>query len=272
MRAIFISYRREDSQGEAGRLFDDLTSAFQEQDVFMDVDAISPGRDFRKAIEESVRDCSVLLAMVGPEWVTCASSNGTPRLADPADFVRVEIAEALRRDIPVIPVLVRGARMPTIEQLPPELSDFAFRNAVELGHARWRSDVQLLIRALRPLVGAASAENSTAAAQATPQARVHFPSSPPSVVPYGVLEPIMPPAAPPVAAPRPSTTNPASAIEANDLDRLTRELAAYIGPIAEVVVRRAARRCGTLLELSHLAAQEIEPPADRARFLAVFNR
>jgi len=135
MRAIFISYRRDDSEGEAGRLFDDLVTQFGEDAVFMDVTAITPGRDFRKAIDESVATCGVLLAII-----------------DPADFVRLETASALKRDIPVVPVLIRGAKMPRPEQLPDELKDLAYRNGVELTHARWASDVQLLIRALRPLV------------------------------------------------------------------------------------------------------------------------
>lgn len=152
-RAIFISYRRNDSEGEAGRLFDDLVEHFGNDSVFMDVTAIEAGRDFRKAIDESVATCGVLLAIIGSNWVDAKNEAGGRRLEDAADFVRLETASALKRDIPVIPVLVRGARMPRPNQLPDDLKDLAYRNGVELTHARWGSDLQLLIKALDPYVG-----------------------------------------------------------------------------------------------------------------------
>jgi TIR domain len=150
MRAIFISYRREDSEGQAGRLFDDLVAHFGQDSVFMDVVGIAPGRDFRRAIDEQVSTCGVLLAMIGKNWLEAKDESGRRRLDDPMDFVRLETASALKRDIPVIPVLVRGAAMPREEQLPPDLTELAYRNAVELSHARWDSDVQVLVNALRP--------------------------------------------------------------------------------------------------------------------------
>lgn len=153
MRAIFISYRRNDSEGEAGRLFDDLARHFGKDTVFMDVTAIQPGRDFRKAIDESVATCGVLLAIISNNWIDAKNDAGLRRLDDPADFVRLETASALRRDIPVIPVLVRGVKMPPSEQLPDDLKDLAYRNGVELTHARWASDVQLLIKALEAILG-----------------------------------------------------------------------------------------------------------------------
>ncbi len=120
----------------------------------MDVNAIQPGRDFRKAIDDSIHECSVLLAIVGRDWLESKDASGSRRLDDETDFVRLEIASALRRDIPVVPVLVRGAKMPRAEQLPADLRELAYRNAVELTHARWKSDVQVLIQALRPYLGA----------------------------------------------------------------------------------------------------------------------
>lgn len=154
MRAIFISYRRDDAEGQAGRLFDDLTQHFGEDAVFMDVAAIEPGRDFRRVIDEQVASCGVLLAVIGKAWLTARDESGARRLDDPTDFVRLETASALRRDIPVIPVLVHGATMPREEDLPEDLKELAFRNGVELTHARWDSDVQLLVKALRPYVQA----------------------------------------------------------------------------------------------------------------------
>ena len=152
MRAIFISYRREDAEGEAGRLFDDLVETFGEDSVFMDVAAIEVGRDFRKAIDESVATCGVLLALIGRNWLDTKDASGKRRLDNPSDFVRLETASALKRDIPVIPVLVHGADMPRAEDLPDNLQELAYRNGVELTGPRWRSDVQILIKALRPFV------------------------------------------------------------------------------------------------------------------------
>jgi hypothetical protein len=153
MRAIFLSYRREDAEGEAGRLFADLVKYFGDDRVFMDVAAIDPGRDFRKVIDENVASCGVLLALIGPHWVDAEDSEGKRRLDDPMDFVRLETASALKRDIPVIPVLVHEAKMPRAEHLPQDLKDLCFRNGVELTHARWDSDVQVLIKALDKCVG-----------------------------------------------------------------------------------------------------------------------
>ena len=150
--AIFISYRRDDSEGEAGRLFDDLTRAFGDEAVFMDVAGIKPGMDFRKAIEDNVSSCGVFLAIVGPTWASIADANGQRRLEDPNDFVALEIASALKREVPVIPVLVHDAKMPSADLLPEALKPFAYRNSVELTHTRWSSDVALLIEALKAYV------------------------------------------------------------------------------------------------------------------------
>ena len=121
---IFISYRRDDTEGEAGRLFDDLTREFGSNSVFMDVAGIRPGVDFVQAIEQNVADCGVLLAIIGPVWATITSASGQRRLDDPNDFVALEIASALKREVPVIPVLVHGAKMPSQDQLPESLKSF----------------------------------------------------------------------------------------------------------------------------------------------------
>jgi hypothetical protein len=149
---IFISYRREDAEGEAGRLFDDLVRTFGDKSVFLDVAGISPGRDFRKVIGEKLTGCGVLLAMIGPAWASSLDSDGLRRLDNTNDFVRLEIATALSRDIPVIPVLVRGAKMPQQGNLPPDLCDLPYRHCVELSHTRWNLDVELLNRTLKQYV------------------------------------------------------------------------------------------------------------------------
>ncbi len=149
---IFISYRRDDSEGEAGRLFDDLSRAYGSDAVFMDVAGIAPGVDFRKAIDDNVSACGVFLAVIGAQWATITGANGERRIDDPNDFVRLEIASALARNIAVIPVLVHGAKMPHRDLLPDNVKDLAYRNSVEISHARWNSDVELLVGALRAYV------------------------------------------------------------------------------------------------------------------------
>jgi hypothetical protein len=129
MRAIFISYRRDDTEGYAGRLFQDLRERFGKDSVFMDVAGIEPGRDFRRVIEQQVASCGVLLAVIGKSWLTVVDQQGQRRLDDAYDFVRLETASALKRDIPVIPVLVQQAEMPRPEQLPEDLKDLAFETA-----------------------------------------------------------------------------------------------------------------------------------------------
>src|SRR5215469_3745395 len=176
-RSIFISYRRDDSEGEAGRLFDDLVRTFGEDSVFMDVSDINPGVDFRKAIDENVASCGVLLAMIGPQWCSIRNSAGGRRLDDPNDFVRLEIASALARNIAVIPVLVHDAKMPRPEELPDNLKDLAFRNSVEITHARWNSDVQLLTEALTRYV-APSAPTDTKPVHATVGVQLPPPTAP----------------------------------------------------------------------------------------------
>ena len=183
MRAVFISYRRDDTEGQAGRLFDDLTRHFGEDSVFMDVAGIEPGRDFRRVIDEQVASCGVLLAMIGKNWLDAVDESGRRRLEDPTDFVRLETASALRRDIPVVPVLVHGARMPRAEQLPEDLTELAYRNGVELSHARWDSDVQILVKALTPYVessqkSANRVEVSNLSQSLTPAARMPASTAP----------------------------------------------------------------------------------------------
>jgi hypothetical protein len=114
----------------------------------MDVDSIALGRDFRQVLQENLASCDLLVALIGREWVDAKNQSGRRRLEDPDDFVRLEIAAALKRNIPVTPVLLQGAQMPTAEQLPEELRDLSYRNGFELSYNRWESDVQEMIKRL----------------------------------------------------------------------------------------------------------------------------
>ena len=117
MKGIFISYRRDDAAGYAGRLYDRLAAHFGRDRVFMDVEGIEPGVDFVDAIEGAVGSCEVLIVIIGKDWLA-ADAVGKRRLDDPGDFVRIETAAALARNIRVVPVLVDDAEMPRAKQLP----------------------------------------------------------------------------------------------------------------------------------------------------------
>jgi hypothetical protein len=203
MRAIFISYRREDVEGHARSLFQDLTAEFGKDKVFMDVAGIEPGLDFRRVIDQQVASCEVLLAMIGKDWLDAKDESGRRRLDQPADFVRLETASALKRDIPVVPVLVHGAKMPQADDLPDDLKDLAYRNAVELTHARWDSDVRVLMDALRPHVVDATQQsggtNAPSASSVAPTRRAENTSGAPgaSTSATAITTP----------DPRPATTN-----------------------------------------------------------------
>ncbi|HXO30171.1 MAG TPA: toll/interleukin-1 receptor domain-containing protein, partial [Thermoanaerobaculia bacterium] len=168
---IFINYRREDSAGHTGRLFDRLSARLPGR-VFMDIDTLEPGVDFVEVIEKAVGFCQVLIVVMGQEWLRVKDAAGRRRLDDPADFVRLEVATALQRTIRVIPVLVQGASMPRAEELPEDLAKLARRNAIELSDARWAYDVDRLIKTIEEVLqglerpAAAAAERHEAAPSA----------------------------------------------------------------------------------------------------------
>jgi len=145
---VFISYRREDTQGQARALFQDLVAKLGRDAVFMDVDSIALGKDFREVLQERLATSGLMLVLIGPDWLEGKDKSGRRRIDNPADFVRLEIAAALKRNIPITPVLLQGAQMPGAEQLPADLAPLAYRNGFELSHNRWDSDVKELIRRL----------------------------------------------------------------------------------------------------------------------------
>lgn len=149
--AFFLSYRRDDSAGFAGRLADALEHAFGPGSVFRDVDDIRPGEDFIHTIESQLRDVGAVLVMIGPHWLA-AGADGRRRLAAEDDFVHLEIRLALAAGKPLIPLLVGGARMPAEADLPPALAGLARHQAVVLSDAHWRSDVERLVASLRTLL------------------------------------------------------------------------------------------------------------------------
>ena len=130
MSKILISYRREDSADVTGRIYDRLIQQFGQEAVFKDVDSIPFGVDFRIHLDAQVAKCEVFLAVIGRDWLKKRGGKGKSRLDDPGDFVRIEIESALKRQIPVIPVLVSGVSIPPAERLPASLQDLPYRNGI----------------------------------------------------------------------------------------------------------------------------------------------
>jgi TIR domain len=154
---VFISYRRDDSAGYAGRVRDRLERELGRDLLFMDVDAIPLGTNFSKVLHEEVAKCGVLLAIIGPNWPDARDEHGNRRLDDPNDFVRIEIAAALQRNVPVIPILLDGATIPKANQLPEDLKELASRNGMDIRHASFHDDMNRLIRGLKGQVDQAGA-------------------------------------------------------------------------------------------------------------------
>jgi TIR domain len=160
--SIFISYRREDTDAYAGRLYDRLSDTFGEDRVFMDVDSIAFGVDFTRAVKEAVSGCDILLALVGRDWLDTTDNKGRRRVDNPDDWVRIEIETALQRDIRVVPVLVDGAVLPKADDLPSSLRPLVRRQALELSHASFRSEVTRLIAAVDEVLGPGMARSAEA--------------------------------------------------------------------------------------------------------------
>ena len=160
MAGIFISYRREDSQEVAGRLFDRLVQRFGKERVFRDVDAIDPGAKFAAVIGERIGVCDALVALIGKRWLEVRDAQGQRRLDLPSDLVKAEIAAALAQGKLVIPVLIEGTSMPARGALPAELAPLADRNALPISDARFDFDFGRLASAIEralPADGSVSA-------------------------------------------------------------------------------------------------------------------
>ena len=151
---IYLSYRRTEAAAYAGRLFEHLSRHFGRGSVFMDVQGgISRGQDFPLAIESALNVCDVALVVIGNTWASCTRQDGQRRLDDPNDWVRIETAIALRRNILVVPVLVNGASLPDAASLPEELRPLCRRHACELTDQRWPYDVGELVKDLDKVAG-----------------------------------------------------------------------------------------------------------------------
>ena len=151
MSGIFICYRRDDSSGFAGWLYERLHQHFENDSLFMDVNTIDIGEDFVEAMQRAISSCDVLLVLIGPQWVSNRNASGYRRLDDPQDYVRLEIETALSRNIRVIPVLLQGAPMPRPDELPDALQALTRRQAFHLSQTNAQADVDRLIQEIETL-------------------------------------------------------------------------------------------------------------------------
>ncbi len=186
MTKILISYRRSDTAGVTGRLFDRLVAKYGQQSVFMDVDNIPFGIDFRDHIKTALIESDVLLAIVGTSWLG-PHGNGKQRIKSDDDPVRVEIEAALKAEIPLIPVLVDQARMPSAADLPTTIQAFAYRNAATVDQGRdFSFHVDRLIRAIDNILEAKAKrglDQSSEVAASRPAITVNQPANEPPVNP-----------------------------------------------------------------------------------------
>ena len=170
---IFISYRRSDAGPYARLLQVQLRLHLADAPVFMDLDSIEAGTDFAEAIEAGVRSCRILVALIGPRWLTVSDGEGRRRLDDPDDYVRFEIRTALERCVRVIPVLVDDAIMPRRQQLPDDLAKLARLNALQMSYDRYEYDESRLITIIGRVLAAGRAGTAEG-----PAARSHSASTP----------------------------------------------------------------------------------------------
>lgn len=163
---IFISYRRDDTRHVAGRLSGDLADRFGAASIFRDVESIDGGEEFPEKLEKALAQCQMMLVLIGAKWLNIADANGRRRLDNPEDWVRQEIATALRRKVRVVPVMVEDTPLPAEHELPEDLRPLINRQIRKLSDERWRGDLQDIVDMLAKVPGLTLV--STAAAPSAP--------------------------------------------------------------------------------------------------------
>jgi hypothetical protein len=184
MASTFISYRREDAPGYAGRIYDRFVQSRGRADVFLDVDRIDPGADFEQVIKQRLAQCAVFLAVIGPRWLEKGPGRQLPRIFEDNDFVRVELRTALASGARVIPVLVAGASLPRSVELPMDIADLVRRQAVVLGDSDFHHDVGNLITLVagvlgKPVPRSLAAEQRVPREEPEPKPHTRGPDRPP---------------------------------------------------------------------------------------------
>jgi formylglycine-generating enzyme required for sulfatase activity len=249
---IFISYRREESRWSARSLHDRLWRNFDPEQIFMDIDAIALGEDFVRAIETTVAKCDVLIAVIGNNWLTSKDDQGGRRLDNPEDFVRMEIATALKREIRVIPVLVDGALMPRSTELPDDLKPLVRRNALRISDTSFDGDCQRLVAAMKEVLEKAATERREREEQQTSTPSGKLEADKPATATPKVVSPFPPqPAEPKPVEPKPEKPPPSSS-GGSGRKRLSKQLIIVLEVAAALLV-------GGLIYLAIRASQSPLP-------------
>jgi hypothetical protein len=149
---VFISYRRADSGADARSICQRLQSKLGKKNVFIDVDSIDPGSDFRITLGDCLKNSKVMVVVIGPRWLSILT-QGKDKQSNESDYVRMEVASALERKLPIIPVLVGGAAMPAATDLSEDLQPLTFRQAFAVRHDSFPRDMSGLEQELRRIIG-----------------------------------------------------------------------------------------------------------------------
>jgi hypothetical protein len=150
---IFINYRRDDTGGMAIAIYQNLVTHFPPETLFKDFNTIKPGYDFVESINLALAQCNVLLVLIGKNWLTLKDEEGQVRLMKDEDYVRIEIARCLQKNIPVIPVLLDRVRMPAESDLPDDLKALRRRQSLNIDNDGFEQDMERLVAAIREITG-----------------------------------------------------------------------------------------------------------------------
>ena len=239
MGGVFISYRRADSQGSTGRIADRLHHLLGDEiPLFLDIDSIRPGEDFRDVISDTLTKCDVTLIMIGPRWLDATDSEGNVRLEDEFDLHRMEVESALSSSATAIPVLVEGASMPGPDDLPESIRELAYLHAAEVSVRRFASDAEYLADLIRTVVAAGPED-------APPEEAPPEPPAPPE--PVAAPEPAPPAPQPPAVPAEPASTATAADAPVSDRpgpDRRVLVAGAVAALLVVVVIAIALTRDG----------------------------
>ncbi|MEQ1696277.1 MAG: TIR domain-containing protein [Hyphomicrobiaceae bacterium] len=148
---IFVNYRRDDSAAHALNVAQYLERTFGARNVFLDIDRMRAGQNFPDVLQDKLSACRVMIAVIGPSWLTLATDDGTRRIDDPEDWVRLEIAHALKRNIAVIPILVGGATLPKKSDLPDDLKPLLQRHIATITTNGFRNEMAGLTRDIKAI-------------------------------------------------------------------------------------------------------------------------
>jgi TIR domain len=164
---IFINYRRDDSAPHALNVAQYLENIFGRRNIFIDIDRLRAGQKFGAVLEDKLGQCKVMLAIIGPSWVDAREpETGGRRLDNPKDWVRLEIERSVARNIPVIPVLVAGATLPSRSDLPPTLQTLVDHQSAIVTANSFRHEMAGLARDVAALTARRSWGRMAAAASA----------------------------------------------------------------------------------------------------------